>query len=327
MHGATVQGVLSEERLSHFLPDAIELARQGEAVHHSLPAQQLQAMRSAFAMSRALNVTFAHPTAQVPPAERVALVECLARALDQAGGAAEPVRDCTIVIGEASGIDALGRAWLHHAESPATWARELARMDMALSRERRAAIAGARELERAAAHALRVQSVFADNSLMLSSLHTACLQRLTHEATEMSLPPEDTWRHMSVHVVEPAACKQAVVTLPGALLQARTDAPLADLTSQLRAVAPAAARQLQELAAESEERRALTQHVEKQLRLRKLSVDPVLTFEQFKSGCHRLQRCKDWLAQYVESSSIRVSERNEMVPGNVVIDVAWNFDL
>ena len=318
-----VQDSVTAARLSHFLPDAIELARQGEAVHFGLPAQQLQALRSAFALSRSLNISFVGAAAGAAnAAARVGMLEDLARALDAAAPAADGVRDCVLVIGEKDGVDALGRAWLSHA-APATWPAGLRRLDMALARTRRAHVARVRKDEAATARALGVAAVFASDHLTLSTLYTDCLARLATD-TAAGIERLDV-RHISLYVVEPTAAESAVVPLPGGVVQVRADCSAAQLSSELAAHAPRAAEQLRELAEKEAESAELSKHVERVLRLRRLARDGVLTHVQFTSGCWRLIRHRDTLERYVESSTLRVSDRNEIVPGAHVIDIAWNF--
>jgi Domain of unknown function (DUF4461) len=320
------QGVVSEARLSHFLPDAIELVRQGEAVRHGLPQQQLQALRSAFALSRSLNISFSGSASQAGPEWQAEMLEDLARAFDRAGGAAEAVHGCALVIGDVWGVDALGRAWLSHDAPPGGWARELVRLDMALARERSAHVRRTRELEASAAQAFGVCAVFASDRLSLSALYTDNLRDVQHNGHIAGEHP-GVWRHMSVHFVDPAASAEAASLLPGAVLQARVDISLDALRAALADAAPAAVRHLRAVTEADAERKSLAQHVEKQLRLRTLLSDPALTHEQFKSGCYRLVRHRDWLAPYVESSTVRLSDRNEVVPGSHVMDIRWDFEV
>lgn len=105
-----MQTEVSGEHLSTFLPDAIELARQGEAVHHSMPSQQLQSMQSAFWLARKLRIVLEECVQSAPPQTRVQLVEALARAIDSSGN--DALSKCTVVIGEGAGMDILGRIWL-----------------------------------------------------------------------------------------------------------------------------------------------------------------------------------------------------------------------
>ena len=162
---------VTAERLSHFIPDAIELARQGEAVHHGLPRQQLQTLRTAFSLSRRLNVTFAGDAQRAGTAAQVGLLESLARALDAAGPAGEAVRDCKVVLGEGGGVDAQGRAWLWWSDTVAEWAHALQRLDVALVHERTAAHARVHAAEAAVAKALGMRAVFTGAQLALSGLY------------------------------------------------------------------------------------------------------------------------------------------------------------
>lgn len=105
-----MQADVTGDNLRTFLPDAIELARQGEAVHHSMPSQQLQSMKSAFWLARQLRIVLEECVTSQPPQARVHLMEALARAMDASGN--DALKQCTIVIGEGAGMDVLGRIWL-----------------------------------------------------------------------------------------------------------------------------------------------------------------------------------------------------------------------
>ena len=72
---ATVQGALDTARLLRFLPEAVEVARNGEAIEHSLPAQQLLAMRSAFSFGRKVKIIFDEEVDRLPPLEQCLLLE------------------------------------------------------------------------------------------------------------------------------------------------------------------------------------------------------------------------------------------------------------
>lgn len=106
----SLQVEVTGETLSTFLPDAIELARQGEAAHHSMPSQQLQSMQSAFWLARQLRIVLEGCVKSAPPQARVQLLEALARAIDSSGN--DALSKCTVVIGEGAGMDILGRIWL-----------------------------------------------------------------------------------------------------------------------------------------------------------------------------------------------------------------------
>ena len=177
---AHAQGTVTAKRLSHFLPDAVELARRGEAVHHGLPTQQLQALRSAFFLHRRLSPKFDGAAAALPPQLQLELLERLGRAVDAAGAAAAAVRDAVLVIGDApvdTGVDALGRVWLPHSGTVAVWAHALQRLDMPLVRRRQEQRRAAAAAERAAAAALGVRAVFAaEQRLSLSSLFSDALR-------------------------------------------------------------------------------------------------------------------------------------------------------
>lgn len=162
---------MTAERLAHFIPDAIELVRQGEAVRHGLPRQQLQTLRSAFSLSRRLNVTFAGDAQRAGTPAQIGLLENLARALDGAGAAGEAVRDCKVILGEGGGVDAQGRVWLWWSDTVAEWAHALQRLDVALVHERTAAHARVHAAEVAVAKALGVRAVFTGAQLALSSLY------------------------------------------------------------------------------------------------------------------------------------------------------------
>lgn len=70
-----MQGRLRTDQLRYFLPDAIELARQGEAAHHGMPAQQLQAMRSGFSHARGVKITFFGASQRVHISQQVRYLE------------------------------------------------------------------------------------------------------------------------------------------------------------------------------------------------------------------------------------------------------------
>ena len=105
-----MQTEVTGDNLRTFLPDAIELARQGEAVYHSMPSQQVQSMQSAFWLARQLRIVLEDCVQSAPPPARVQLIEALARAIDSSGNNA--LSKCTVVIGEGAGMDVLGRIWL-----------------------------------------------------------------------------------------------------------------------------------------------------------------------------------------------------------------------
>jgi hypothetical protein len=168
------QGIVSAETLRDFLPDATELARQGEAVHHSLPTQQLHAMRTAFHFARRLDVKFDGVASALQSAEKVHLLEALARAMDHSGN--DLLRECVIVLGEGRGVDALGRVWLHYKVGEVSWAEALAKVDMALVWDRKAARVRIREAELAAAQAFGLRSIFTTSRLALSHVYQAFLQ-------------------------------------------------------------------------------------------------------------------------------------------------------
>jgi Domain of unknown function (DUF4461) len=169
-----VQAEVTGKHLASFLPDAIELARQGDAVHHSMPAQQQQSMQSAFWLARRLRVVLEDPVRIRPPAERVVLLEALARAVDESRNSA--LSRCTIVIGEGAGIDVLGRVWLPHDLPGRVWADTLAAVDAAAVWHRQEQIAGVRTAETAAAAALGVDSVFTTSHLALVDTYSQFLQ-------------------------------------------------------------------------------------------------------------------------------------------------------
>jgi hypothetical protein len=105
-----MQAEVTGDNLSTFLPDAIELARQGEAAHHSMPTQQLHSMQSAFWLAKQLRIVLEDVVKVQPPQAKIHLVETLARAIDSSGN--DALSKCTVVIGEGAGMDILGRIWL-----------------------------------------------------------------------------------------------------------------------------------------------------------------------------------------------------------------------
>jgi hypothetical protein len=66
---------------------------------------------------------------------------------------------------------------------------------------------------------------------------------------------------------------------------------------------------------------------ELRLRLRQLMRSPELSPEQFKSGCFHLLQHEQMLRKYVEGSIVRLSDRNVILPGQQVINVAWDFEM
>lgn len=152
--------------LADFLPDAIELARQGESVRHSLPSQQLQSIQSAFWMARRMRVVFDGAADTQTPSARVALMEALGRALDRSGNSA--LHDCTVTLGEGTGLDVLGRVWLPY-DQEAAWPGVLAAVDVGLLWERRQQFDAVRKLEASAARAFGVATIFSSHRLSLTS--------------------------------------------------------------------------------------------------------------------------------------------------------------
>lgn len=159
--------------LADFLPDAIELARQGESVRHSLPSQQLQSIQSAFWMARRMRIVFDGAADTQTPSARIALLEALGRALDRSGNNA--LRDCTVTVGEGTGLDVLGRVWLPYDQETA-WPDVLAAVDVGLVWERRRQFDAVREMEASAARAVGVATIFSSHRLSLSRAYLDFLQ-------------------------------------------------------------------------------------------------------------------------------------------------------
>lgn len=67
-------------------------------------------MQSAFWLARQIRIVLEDCVKVQPPQERVKLVEALARAIDSSGN--DAMTKCTVVIGEGTGMDILGRIWL-----------------------------------------------------------------------------------------------------------------------------------------------------------------------------------------------------------------------
>jgi hypothetical protein len=162
--------------LRHFLPDAIELARQAEAMHHGQPLQQLQSMRTAFSMARGIKIAFGGQAQQAGPLVQSQLLERLAVALDTAGSTNRAVSHCTVIIGEGCGVDAWGRLWLDVRQPALEWARELQRFDMALVRRRQREQADVATAEVATARALGLRAVFAGPHLSRSVVYMRFLE-------------------------------------------------------------------------------------------------------------------------------------------------------
>jgi hypothetical protein len=365
-------------RLSHFIPDAIELARQGEAVHFGLPSQQLEALRSAFFFAHALSISFSGNATRLSTSLQVSLLEQLARSLDAAGDVAGAVCHCMIIIGDGQGVDAHGRLWLRHDGTVATWAHELQCLDVALVQERRAQQAEMRRVEVEVAAALGLRAVFAGDRLAISELYRDFLQvrwcctypscclctqllvcvlttRMQQGArwgmqstcscsplTQCPIPCVQGWvaqaaslrpaacsagHTMSVLVVPTADAVDVVTLLPGGVVQARTDCDLSTLHALLQEQGPAVVAELEAAAKVEQELAEIARQVEQRLRLRRLFRDPVLSVDEFRSGCCRLLQHRDWLLKYVENCSLQLSVRNEIATGSRVIDVAWNFEL
>ena len=174
-----MQRELAAEALSDFLPDAMELARQGEAVRHGLPCQQLQSIHSAFWLARHIRVTFDGAAKSQPPLSHIALLEALADAIDRSGNGA--LRNCTVTIGEGAGLDVLGRVWLPF-DQEGTWPEVLAAVDVAMVWERKTHFETVRESEANAAAAMGVSAVFTTHRLSLSAAYLEFLGVRTAEA-------------------------------------------------------------------------------------------------------------------------------------------------
>lgn len=146
-------------------------------------------------------------------------------------------------------------------------------------------------------------------------------------AEELGAAGQHARRRLSLLAVAPADAEHPVEVLGGGVVRVRTDCGAAELGRALREHGPAAAAEVAAQEAQAQELRELGRHVELRLRLRTLAWDATLEHEEVKEGCQRLLRHRDFLAQYLEGSAVRVAERNEVVPGSAVIDVAWDFEM
>lgn len=171
--GEAVQREVAAQALADFLPDAIELARQGESVRHSLPSQQLQSIQSAFWMARRMHIVFDGTAESQSPTVHIALLEALGCALDRSGNSA--LRDCTVILGEGAGVDVLGRVWLPF-DWEGTWVEVLAGVDVGLVWERKRQLERVRVLEARAAAACGIAAVFTTHRLSLSSAYLGFLE-------------------------------------------------------------------------------------------------------------------------------------------------------
>jgi hypothetical protein len=96
----------------------------------------------------------------------------------------------------------------------------------------------------------------------------------------------------------------------------------------LQAHAPAALSVLSRKAAEQAELEQLTTTVRNRLGLRRLLKDDIISMQEFRNACRRLQINKDaLLASHIEGLSIRVSDKNRVAADGSVVDIAWDFDM
>lgn len=94
----------------------------------------------------------------------------------------ESVRDCTVVIGEGSGVDAFGRLWLRHDDGPQAWGHAMGIADVDTIRSRKALVRRVQTAEASVARLLRVASIFSGDRLGLSSLYEDYLKVGTPDA-------------------------------------------------------------------------------------------------------------------------------------------------
>jgi len=100
-----------------------------------------------------------------------------------------------------------------------------------------------------------------------------------------------------------------------------------DLFDYVSECGPGLTRLHQRAAAQEKELATLAQQVERGLLLRRLSRDPLLAPEDFRSGCHRLLRHREHLWQHTEGTALRLSHRNGIKSGETVVDIAHDFEM
>eukprot|EP00892_Ulva_mutabilis_P004857 jgi/Ulvmu1/2743/UM014_0200.1 len=318
------QRELTAEALTNFLPDAIELARQGEAVHHGLPSQQLQSMCSAFWLSRHMRIVFDGTADMQPLLTRITQLEALACAIDGSENAA--LRDCTVLIGEGVGLDVLGRVWLPF-DWEEMWPEVLRAVDVTLVWERKEHFERVRKLEASAAASFGIAAVFSSHRLSLSASYLDFLQGL--EAYGARLGPV-----CGGDVAPLSLCAAPAVDMPQMTLLPDTGVVRASVGCSADEIAAFMAAHGVAVADALQRRRVvekglldLRRRVELRLRLRQLRRGTAVTSVQFERGCHRLLEHQEFLSKYLEGSVVELSEQNCITPGQHIICIAWDFHL
>lgn len=323
-HSSVEEGVLIGHRLQPFLQDATELIRQGEAVQHGLPAQQVSAIRSALWLGRRLRVTFDADAELLSAVAHVSLLEALAGALDTAADA--DVSALTIIIGAGHGVDAFGRVWLPIGEDEVTWANTLQRLDFGRVRERRSHLESVQRSENIVAKMIGVDTLFAGQRLMLSAIYEEFLKKLALSAEQTGPIRGGQLKGVNLCACAPAEVPDLQVSLDTCVIKASTDVEPLSLFDYVGYHGPILMQKWEKRAATEDELSRLTRQVERCLRLRRLLRDPELSADNYKSGCYRMLRFQQPLFQLLEGSSVRLSTTNAMQPGSAVVDVAWNFE-
>jgi hypothetical protein len=111
------------------------------------------------------------------------------------------------------------------------------------------------------------------------------------------------------------------------VLRASVSTPPVALEEYLAQHGPASVARMEQAKLHERDLRDLGRRVEHQLRLRQLLRDPELSAANFQLGCWHLLEHKSYLHRYIEGSTLRLSDRNEIIAGQHVIDIAYNFEL
>jgi hypothetical protein len=288
----------------------------------STPEMSLRTLLAAINYSRGLRVVFSKDMDHAAQST-LGKVELLRAFAEQAADKCPyELNGLTIVFGNTFGRHAAeGAILLNTSASPKSWLDFINKTDFVELHEGLEMKAAVRQLAQQAANTLGVASIHADDALSLGDPYESFLLSLLQWTPPSSRKFEGVSLVIVSHDTEDN--KRGDVER-GVLYVTVTDDP-STVYEHIQSFGPYAEENVRRRRHADSQMKALVSQVERTLRLRLLSKDPMLEEFRFKSACQKLLHHAAELQPILEGLKLRIGAQNAYVRGRGLVDIAWDF--